>query len=95
MAYENITLQCADCGCDFEFTEGEQEFYAEKGLTNTPKRCTECRSNRKRMSNKKTQRQMHDVICSQCKCETQVPFKPSEDKPVFCKECFNNLKVHV
>lgn len=35
--YQDETLICEDCGCEFVFTAGEQEFYAEKGLTNKPK----------------------------------------------------------
>ena len=41
--YEDEKLICEDCGCEFVFTAGEQEFYAEKGLTNKPKRCQNCR----------------------------------------------------
>jgi len=41
------TLVCKDCGKDFIFTVGEQEFYAEKGFTNKPARCKECRSAKK------------------------------------------------
>ena len=41
------TLVCSDCGAEFVFTEGEQEFYAEKGFTNEPKRCPECRKAKK------------------------------------------------
>ena len=41
------TLVCADCGADFVFTQGEQEFYAEKGFSNEPKRCPECRKAKK------------------------------------------------
>ena len=33
------TLTCKDCGAEFVFTEGEQQFYAEKGFTNEPQRC--------------------------------------------------------
>ena len=40
-------LICSDCGAEFVFTEGEQEFYAEKGFTNEPKRCPECRKAKK------------------------------------------------
>lgn len=32
---------------------------------------------------------MHDVICSDCRKNCQVPFRPSGDKPVYCKDCFN------
>ena len=38
------TLVCKDCGAEFVFTEGEQAFYAEKGFTNEPQRCPECRN---------------------------------------------------
>lgn len=37
------TLICKDCQQEFVFTEGEQEFYQEKGLVNEPQRCPECR----------------------------------------------------
>ena len=45
--YEDKTLVCKDCGKDFVFTAGEQEFYAQKGLTNEPKRCPDCRAAKK------------------------------------------------
>lgn len=41
------TLICKDCGGEFVFTEGEQQFYAEKGFTNEPTRCKECRAAKK------------------------------------------------
>jgi CxxC-x17-CxxC domain-containing protein len=41
------TLNCRDCGREFVFTAGEQDFYASKGLTNDPVRCPSCRSARK------------------------------------------------
>ncbi|MEK6827487.1 MAG: CxxC-x17-CxxC domain-containing protein, partial [Nanoarchaeota archaeon] len=33
-------------------------------------------------------REMHKAICSECKKECQVPFKPTPGKDVFCQECF-------
>ena len=45
--YTDITLKCKDCGADFVFTAGEQEFYAEKGFTNQPQRCKACRDAKK------------------------------------------------
>ena len=41
--FEDKTLVCKECGQEFVFTAGEQEFYASKGLTNEPKRCKSCR----------------------------------------------------
>ena len=93
MAYQDIVLQCADCGCDFEFTASEQEFYAEKGFNNQPRRCKSCRSARKRGGSRgggSSQRRMYDAVCSECGCDTQVPFKPSGERPVYCKNCYSN-----
>ncbi len=49
--YEDITITCKDCGTEFVFTAGEQQFYAEKGFTNQPVRCLACRKARKQQSN--------------------------------------------
>ena len=45
--YEDKTLVCKDCGKEFVFTAGEQEFYAERGFQNEPQRCKACRDARK------------------------------------------------
>lgn len=45
------TLQCKDCGNEFVFTAGEQEFYQQKGFTNEPTRCPSCRKARKAQRN--------------------------------------------
>ena len=45
--YTDKTLKCKDCGADFVFTAGEQEFYAEKGFENEPQRCKACRDAKK------------------------------------------------
>ena len=47
MSYADKTIACRDCGTDFVFTAGEQEFYAQKGFTNEPTRCPSCRQSRK------------------------------------------------
>ena len=47
MSFQDKTIQCADCGTDFSFTAGEQEFFQSKGFTNEPKRCPLCRKARK------------------------------------------------
>ena len=94
--FNDKTLVCKDCGQDFIFTVGEQEFYAEKGFQNEPVRCRECRSARKsqtsRGSSEGRGRELFDAVCAECGAETKVPFKPRLDKPVYCKECFSNSK---
>jgi len=94
MTYTEKMLKCADCGKDFAFTVEEQEFFASKGFTNEPKRCPECRSARRAERNGgnsggRGARQMYPVICAQCGKETEVPFQPRGDKPVYCRDCFN------
>ena len=37
-------------------------------------------------------RQMHKAVCSECKKECEVPFKPSGDRPVYCRDCFQKHK---
>ena len=44
---EDKKIICKDCGQEFTFTVGEQEFYKEKGFENHPVRCTPCRKARK------------------------------------------------
>jgi CxxC-x17-CxxC domain-containing protein len=47
MSYADKTMTCRDCGSQFVFTSGEQDFYAQKGFTNEPTRCSSCRQQRK------------------------------------------------
>ncbi len=37
-------------------------------------------------------REMHKAVCDECKQECEVPFKPTEGKPVYCKECYAKKK---
>jgi CxxC-x17-CxxC domain-containing protein len=94
-SYTDKTLTCRDCGANFEFSAGEQEFYASKGLLNEPSRCPACRSARRGArdgggysSAPRPAREMHDVVCDDCGKETQVPFLPRGDRPVYCSDCF-------
>jgi len=41
------TIQCRDCGKDFTWTNGEQEFYKTKGFDRPPVRCRDCRAKKK------------------------------------------------
>jgi CxxC-x17-CxxC domain-containing protein len=47
VSFEDKPLDCRECGREFIFTAGEQEFFAQKGFTNEPGRCPECRASRK------------------------------------------------
>ena len=84
--FEDKTLVCKDCGEEFVFTAGEQEFYESKGFVNEPQRCKNCRMARK--NNERANREMFTATCASCGAEAKVPFKPREDRPVYCSECF-------
>ena len=88
--YTDKTLVCKECGKEFVFTAGEQEFYAEKGFQNEPQRCRECRNARK--NNARPEREMFDAVCANCGKTCKVPFRPREDRPVYCSECFAEMK---
>ena len=107
MPYQDKTLMCRDCGETFVFTAGEQEFFAQKGFTNEPSRCPSCRAARKQQvagsngggygggsRSEYAAREMYTVPCSEpgCSIPAVVPFKPRNDKPVYCSECFEKRR---
>jgi CxxC-x17-CxxC domain-containing protein len=92
--YTDQTLNCVDCGTAFTFSASQQEFFADKGFTNKPTRCTDCRDARKAArggaggGGARPQREMFPATCAGCNKATEVPFKPRTDRPVYCRECF-------
>jgi CxxC-x17-CxxC domain-containing protein len=95
--YTDKTLTCQDCGQSFTFTADDQEFFATKGYTE-PKRCPACRSARKAErggggggggGGYSSSREMHSVVCAECGKQTEVPFEPRGDRPVYCRDCFS------
>jgi CxxC-x17-CxxC domain-containing protein len=103
--FEDKTLTCRDCGESFVFTAGEQQFYSERGFQNEPSRCTNCR-NARRSAGPRTgggggggggggfrgERRMYPATCSACGKETEVPFQPRGDRPVYCSDCFDRQR---
>jgi CxxC-x17-CxxC domain-containing protein len=92
--YQDRILTCRDCGQEFTFTSGEQEFFASKGLTNAPSRCPECRKARRgnSFSSTRPRGEQHEAICASCGKTTTVPFVPREDRPVYCSDCFQEQR---
>ena len=95
--FEEKELQCSECGANFTFSAGEQEFFQSKGYTNEPKRCPSCREARKSQrfqgDGLGSRRQMFPAVCAQCGVETEVPFLPREGRPVYCSDCFSKSKT--
>ena len=84
-----------DCGRPFIWTASEQEFYAQKGFSNEPKRCPDDRAARKNQQGGRSRgpREMFKTVCSNCGNEAMVPFKPSGDRPVLCDNCFKQSRA--
>ncbi len=93
--FQDRTLICIDCGSDFIFTAGEQSFFHEKNFKNEPKRCRNCKQKRQGSASTGNHggRVETHANCSQCGRETTVPFRPTQGRPVFCRECFQNRKA--
>jgi DNA repair exonuclease SbcCD ATPase subunit len=75
---EDKSLTCRQCGKEFLFTKGEQDFYQRKGL-NLPSRCPECRPAR--------QSQRQPLTCSQCKTGID------KDSAIFCTACLASIHL--
>lgn len=91
MEFGDRTLSCRECSRPFLWTAGEQQFYAEKGLTNIPARCAECRADRKARLGLQDRAQT-EVVCAECGETTTVPFVPRNGNPVYCSLCFERVR---
>ncbi|HET7442488.1 MAG: zinc-binding protein [Acidobacteria bacterium] len=96
MEFQDKVLKCIDCGADFVFTAGEQLFFHDKQFKNEPKRCKTCKTKRVAVLGAAPAQGYNKVetrtVCSQCGKETTVPFKPTQGRPVFCRECFQQRR---
>lgn len=98
-AIEDKNIVCIDCGIDFIWAVGEQEFFHDKGLKNPPKRCKDCKKAKNErisavVNAKKSgvkQKIEVAVFCARCTSYTTVPFYPSQGRPVYCRTCFLDM----
>ena len=100
MSYQDRTLTCTECGQPFTFSADDQAYHAQRGYANEPKRCTACRQSRREQRNDggyssgsygSSQREMFPAVCAQCGKDTQVPFQPRGDRPVYCRDCYERV----
>ena len=96
MEFRDKMLKCVDCGVDFVFTSGEQLFFHDKQFRNEPKRCKSCKAKRVAVlgaagtGHHGVSRTETPAVCSQCGKETTVPFRPTQGRPVLCRECYQH-----
>jgi CxxC-x17-CxxC domain-containing protein len=106
MDFVDRLLTCADCGGEFIFTAGEQLFFFDKQFKNDPKRCKPCKFKRANAASHAgaaagthpagsvLSRTETRTMCSECGIETTVPFKPTQGRPVLCRQCFQHKQPH-
>jgi hypothetical protein len=88
----DIKLVCRECGKPFLFTEGEQEFYKQKGL-NTPSRCPGCRVAKRAQAQSQPgfqanpQPHSQPLVCSHCRTELE------KDESIFCTACLASTQL--
>jgi len=97
MEFQDRMLKCVDCGTDFVFTAGEQLFFHDKQFRNEPKRCKSCKAKRVSVLGPSPSRQGRTkvethAVCVQCGKETTVPFRPTQGRPILCRECFREKR---
>jgi len=102
MSFEDKTIECVDCGQEFVHSAEDQARYAERGFTNEPKRCRDCREKRKAQGGGRKAggygggggppRETHEAVCAECGVTTTVPFKPTQGRPVYCRDCFRSQR---
>lgn len=98
MEYQDKMLKCLDCGADFVFTSGEQSFFHDKQFRNEPKRCRACKTKRVAVMgatiprHQVSPRTETQAVCAQCGKETTLPFRPTQGRPVLCRECFQQRR---
>jgi CxxC-x17-CxxC domain-containing protein len=100
MEFQDKVLTCIDCGAEFVFTAGEQLFFHDKRFKNEPKRCKTCKSKRVAVLGSAPPRAAQHytrvetrATCSQCGKDTTVPFRPTQGRPILCRECFTQRKT--
>ena len=97
MEFQDRNLNCVDRGAEFVWTAGEQHFFADKNFKNEPKRCKGCKASGGTAlggggAGMARERVETTTNCSSCGKETTVPFRPTQGRPVFCRECFQQKK---
>ncbi|MGO9647672.1 MAG: zinc-ribbon domain containing protein [Terriglobales bacterium] len=98
MELQDKVLKCIDCDSDFVFSVGEQLFYRDKQFRNEPKRCKSCKTRRVSVlqaspPERKSPRIETPATCSQCGKSTTVPFRPTQGRPVLCRDCFQGKRT--
>ncbi|MFC1901724.1 CxxC-x17-CxxC domain-containing protein [Chloroflexota bacterium] len=106
MSFQDKTLECSDCGNTFTFGVEEQEQFQSRGYTNEPKRCLDCRQARKAARPENSgnsygnssygytpRRQLFPAVCADCGKATEVPFEPSQGRPVYCSDCYRKVRA--
>lgn len=93
LMYSGKNLVCHECKKLFLFSEEEQAFFKQKGFTNLPKRCANCRLTARLRRNGDNLEKLHDTNCHKCGAVATVPFEPNGLRPVYCRACYMDVRA--
>jgi len=99
--HEDRILTCRECGAEFVFTRGQQEFHDLLGFRSTPRRCKPCRRRRSgartgsSAAARRPERLTWPARCAECGQETTVPFEPDPRRAAFCPTCYSRRRALV
>ena len=85
--FEDKQIVCRDCKEWFNFSAGEQEYFARRSLINKPNRCQNCRLEMRQRRGNNPSMIVYETDCAECGEKTKIPFKPKGHSPVFCMTC--------
>ena len=92
MEFQDKKLICRDCSKEFVWTAGEQKFFSDKGFTNAPIRCADCRKKKRGKFGEEKQstvvEEFHEIKCAKCNKSSEIPFKPQDPDSILCGDCF-------
>jgi len=94
-------IKCIGCGGEFVHSAADQERFERQQYANKPKRCPACREKRRAEAEREKgttparakSAGVYDMVCSACHENGTVPFKPVEGRPVYCRDCYREIRT--
>ncbi|MGI5844528.1 MAG: CxxC-x17-CxxC domain-containing protein [Candidatus Xenobium sp.] len=101
MLQDRCMPPCRDCKKEWTFTVLEQALQIERNQEHDPSRCQECRDKRKARRergevqgrNGRRDQTFYQATCAGCGGPAKLPFKPRNDRPVYCQDCHRRNRM--
>ena len=96
MAFQDKTIVCKECGMSSSSPQVSRNSMRKRVLKTNQAAVKLAVMHVRRMNEggfRRQNRQLYDAVCADCGAATQVPFKPRNDRPVYCSECYQNHRM--